>query len=170
MFNFFKKDTASVFEKHFNKISALPCVSNSKVHRPLAAAYLFVVSDYALMGAGKMSARNESAREIFAILESRLLSSNELNLFDKYTELFGQVIRGTVSVRGDWCFLDGPSNNPITNLYVCFGDLLKFPDYINDYKNAPITVLPIDELVDFSSQFKSVLAIAISYIENIGRR
>lgn len=169
MFNLFKKSTASAFQKHFNEISTLSCVSKSKACKPLTAAYLFVVSDYTLMCVGKMSARNEKAREIFSILESGLLSPNELKLFDRCVELFGQVIRGVVSARGDWCLMDESPNNSMINLYMCFGDLLNFPDYINDYKHAPITVLPIDQLLDFSTQFNEVLKNTLSYVDSIKR-
>jgi hypothetical protein len=169
MFNLFKKSTASVFQKHFNEISALSCVSKSKAHKPLTAAYLFVVSDYTLMCVGKMSARNEKAREIFSVLESGLLSPNELKLFDRCIELFGQVIRGVTTARGDWCLMDKPSDNAIINLYLCFGDLLKFPEYIDDYENSPTTILGIDELIDFSEQFNEVLKTTMSYADSIGR-
>lgn len=144
-------------------------MAKSKAHKPLTAAYLFVVSDYALMCVGKMSARNDKAQEIFSILESGLLSPNELKLFDRCIELFGQVIRGAVSVRGDWCLMDKSSDNAIINLYLCFGDLLKFPEYIDDYENSPITILGIDELFDFSKQFNEVLKITMSYVDSIGR-
>ena len=170
MFNFFKKNTTTAFEKHFIDITSLPCISECQCYKPLTAAYLFVISDFVLMGTGKLHARNENAQEIFSILENKLLSSTELKLFDRYVDLFGGIMRGAISARGDWCFSDGPSSNPIMNLYMCFGDLLKYPEYINDYANAPIVILPISKLTDFSIKFRAVPSITQSYIDNIERR
>lgn len=170
MFNFFKKNTTTAFEKHFIDITALPCISGCQYYKPLTAAYLFVISDFALMSTGKLHARNESAQEIFSILENKLLSSAELKLFDRYVDLFGGVLRGVISVRGDWCLSDDPSSNPIENLYTCFGDLLEYPTYINDYANAPTVILPAHKHFDFAIKFTTVLSITQSYIDDIERR
>ena len=167
MFGFFKKKT--IFEETYAQITTISVVRNCKYYKPIISAYLFVLSDYIYSMKGKLQTREENAKEIFSVVENKLLDLNELSVFDKCVELFGMVVRKAIRVRGDWCFFDGDMSNTIQNLYICAGDLIRYPDSVFNYENAPLVLSSIEDMLAFSTKFRAVLDKTKMYIEKIER-
>ena len=163
MFGFFK--TKSLFEKHYPKFLAQPIIKASKNHKPITAAYLFVLSDFALMAKGKHKERNETAQKVFATLESKFLTPAEMKLFDKATDLFGEIVRGVTRARGDWCFSNDNGDNPVYNLFLCYGDLIRAPHYLDDYEGSPILIGDMMQQMNFTMKFNYVLEMTKTYLD-----
>lgn len=166
---FFFRKTKTSFEQYYREITLLPVVKECDCYKPITAAYLFVLSDYVLMISGRPQDRENEAQKIFSVLDNKLLSPNELLIFDDCVELFGKVLRENISVRGDWCLSLSPSDNPLINLFLCFGDLMCYPTYLTNYENAPICILPVNQLLDFSTKFIKILKTTDSYISLVGK-
>ena len=130
--NFFTKQK-SPFEKYYNDIISQEVVAQCGYYKPFTAAYLFVLSDFALMANGRHPDRKQFAQLIFSYITKKL-SGDELTAFDQAVDLFGSILRKERQTRGDWCFYDGTDDNPIYNLYLCYGDLISAPHYLNDYE------------------------------------
>ncbi len=157
------------FEEQYNLFISQPVISNSKHCREITAAYLHVLTDYALCSREEQAKRRENAQEIFNLLETKILTNEELVRFDKTVDLFGQVIRGEIRVRGDWCFLNDEVSNGLQRVFLCYGDLIYNPDYIEDYENSPILISDIDSAAAFRSQFVKVQDLYEGYIKKCNR-
>lgn len=166
MFNFFKPK--SIFEKYHQQLSAISVVKNSNSKKVIVASYLFVISDYIKATSGDIQSRNKNASEIFSILENKMLNTDELKEFDHISDLFGKIIRREIPARGVWNLASSLPDNPMFNLYLCFGDLIFSPKYINDYQNAPLVLKGIDEVMNYAMNFSEVLNITQKYINEIG--
>lgn len=157
------------FEEQYNLFISQPIISNSKHCREITAAYLHVLTDYALCSREEQAKRRENAQEIFNLLETKILTNEELVRFDKAVDLFGQVIRGEIRVRGDWCFLDEEVSNGLKRVFLCYGDLIYNPDYIEDYKNSPILISGIDLVMDFTIKFMEIDKLSLNYISKCNK-
>lgn len=155
----------NLFEEHYKFFLSQPVISNSKYCREVTAAYLYVLSDYLLLSRGEHITRQETTQEIFKLLETKILTNGELLRFDKVVDLFGQLIRGEVRVRGDWCFLNDEVSNAIQRVFLCYGDLIYNPDYIEDYENSPIFVNDITDTIALRSQFVKIQELSDNYIK-----
>lgn len=164
MFNFFRK---SVFEKHYLTFLSHPAIKGKKHFKEVTAAYLFVLSDFVLMARGNHNTRQEKAQEIFNILETKFLSNVEMKRFDQAVDLFGSILRGEISARGDWCHLNEKSSDGLQNAFWCYGDLIYAPHYIDDYLNAPILIGDIFSQMSFATNFVGVMDLTKNYINAI---
>jgi hypothetical protein len=164
MFNFLQK---TVFEKYYSIFLSHSAIKGKEHSKEVTAAYLYVLSDFALMVRGDHAERQRNAQKIFKILETKFLSSIEMQCFDNIVDLFGKVLRGEISPRGDWCFLDEKSSSGIKNLFWCYGDLIWSPHYIEDYLNAPILIKGVLLQTSFASNFISVMDLTKKYIDSI---
>ena len=122
------------FEEQYSSFLSHSVINSRKYCREVTAAYLYVLSDYALCSREEQIKRQKNAQAIFNLLEVKILSNEELKRFDKVVDLFGAVLRGKVRVRGDWCFLEDEVTNGLQRVFLCFGDLIYNPDYIEDYE------------------------------------
>lgn len=165
MFGFLRKK--SPFEKYYAEFLAQPIIKKSENCKPITAAYLFVLSDFSLAAKGKYEERNGTAQKIFSVLEGKYLTPSEMSVFDKTIDLFGQVIRGEIRARGDWCFSNDVGDNSIYNLFLCYGDLIKSPHYLDDYENAPISISGIDTMMNFAVKFNPILNMTTAYLEQL---
>lgn len=158
MFHFFRKKTP--FEQYYEKFISQPVMQRCPLHKPITAAYLYILSDYFHRASPR---RNEVAQKIFNCLEKRYLSEDELATFDYTTGLFARVLNDEISPRGDWCFHDGDTSTPLGSLFICYGDLIFDFDLLNEYTNFtyPVTIRPIDVHMKFMLSFRK-LAVLIS--------
>ena len=163
MFNFLKKKMS--FDLYYSKFISCPIISNSELYKPLTAAYLYVIADCSYMG--NYNKRRENADYVFSFLDKNL-SDEEMKVFDKAVDLFGQVIRKEIIPRGDWCYYNGDYGNALQNIFLCYGDLINNPESIDNYEEAPIIIRGIDVQMIFAAEFNDkILRLTGNYIKSL---
>lgn len=155
-----------LFEKFYLKLTAQPIIKKAKNHKAVTAAYLFVLCDFMLMSREQYEERRKASQEIFDITE-KYLSSEQLEVFDDAVELFGKIVRKEVRARGDWCFYDEVPDHGGLATFLCYGDLINAPHYIDDYERSPILIKGIDVQFSFMNDFKAVGGLAEEYLSLI---
>ena len=147
-------DTKDLFFKYYQMFAYSPHLSENSSRSPITAAYLFVIFDRIAFAQNK----REKSYEILSLIEKEILSPSELDCYDKCVNIFGAVARGEITPRGDWMFFDGDTGgNWLYALYLCYGDLIRYPQYISDYKHHPIIIHDYFELMKFSDNFSRTI-------------
>lgn len=147
-------DTKDLFLKYYEMFVYSPHLSENSLRAPITAAYLFVIFDCIAFAQNK----REKSYEILSLIEKEILSQSELDCYDKCVNIFGAVARGEIAPRGDWMFFDGDTGGSwLYALYLCYGDLIRYPQYISDYKNHPIIIHDYFELMKFSDNFSRTI-------------
>lgn len=176
MFQFFKKGKEnsekkgkepSIFEQYYSKFISEPVIQQCKYYKPFSAAYLYVLSDVMLSDAGDRQKREEKSQEFFSFLDEKRFSKKEWSLFDRSLDLFGQILREEIQPRGDWSFYKGDSDNVLLTLFLCYGDLISSPHYIDDYENAPIKLRGFFENIRFFKEFDIISEIMMEYVQDL---
>lgn len=161
-------DTKDLFLKYYEMFVYSPHLSENSLRAPITAAYLFVIFDCIAFAQNK----REKSYEILSLIEKEILSQSELDCYDKCVNIFGAVARGEIAPRGDWMFFDGDTGgNWLYALYLCYGDLIRYPQYISDYKHHPIIIHDYFELMKFSDNFsKTILLFTREFTEVFSKR
>ena len=159
--NLFSSDSKSVFQSVYSETyhSILPIVEASSIAKNGAFELLpamYIIADFSL------SHKKEEARVTFSksimqkLTDEKNLDESQIAVFQSRIDLYGKVIRGEYTPRGDWCLADPQSlaDTPVGLICVILGDILVNPACADDYANAPVTLYGMDELFDF---FQSVM-------------
>ncbi|MBQ8388790.1 MAG: hypothetical protein IJX46_07690 [Clostridia bacterium] len=147
-------DTKDLFFKYYQMFAYSPHLSENSSRSPITAAYLFVIFDCIAFAQNK----REKSYEILSLIEKEILSQSELDCYDKCVNIFGAVARGEIAPRGDWMFFDGDTGgNWLYALYLCYGDLIRYPAYLSDYEHHPIIIHDYFELMKFSDNFSKTI-------------
>lgn len=166
MFGFFK--SKSLFEQHYSKFVSQPVIKKSPNHKPITAAYLYVLSDYMHMAKGNQSKRNENSQKVITTIKQKILTPSEMKVFDRAVDLLGAIARNQISVKGFWCFAEkSDKSNPIFRFFLCYGDLIQTPKYLDNYENAPVVIYPITDIMDFTMKFNRILDMTKAYLDAI---
>lgn len=75
-----------------------------------------------------------------------------LNQIDERQKLYTDAMMEKINPRYEWCMFNAPKDdtNPIIRCLGVFGDIITNPDCANDYKNAPICIHDIFQVVEFA--------------------
>ncbi len=160
-----KPDYANAYKSYYYKFIEFPIVNKCENYKPLTAALLFLIFDLTLTQT-KKDVRLNGAQSVFNFLQYWNLSNAELNIFDNTVDLMGQIVRGVVSPRGMWCYYNS-GDNFITKLFICYGDLLCFPEYLNNYAEAPIILKAANTSLDFMTEFNKIQDEIIEFAQTI---
>ncbi len=155
------------YKTTFNRIITFEEIKKCPIHRPLTAAFLFVPLDYILRSG--FLPLNDQVEKIIDIVEETL-TPKEFKVFNESVMLLSKVMN-EIKPRADWypagtqCSEDDPW---IYRIYLTYGDLIKFPNYLSNYETAPFELHHINDIVNFSVFFNSyILPITTNYYKQL---
>ena len=164
---FRKKPTIiSIYKETYNTMINVPVVEKCQNHRPLTAALLFIIEDLTFAIKKNDKLRKKEAKLIFSYLEEGCLSAKEFEVFDKAVELFSEIIQGSISARGDWC-CNMAGEGWCWSVFACYGDLMRFPQYLQSYLFTPIVIKPSDDSLAFMVEFMELYSSVVDYTQKI---
>lgn len=158
------------FVTAYNSLTCDATIGKCENCRPYTAALLFTVSDGILSKNSNYQARKLLADKIFAFIENeKRFSQSELEFFDSAVLLYGKVINNTFTPRGDWqaTMSSGSASDWLEKLFLCYGDLLKNPDYIHNYESAPVFIDDMDNTFRFAMALSAKEPLVIEYATKI---
>ena len=151
------------FNKTYKQLISEDIISNSPIGRPATAAYLYIILTYYAI-----ETNNRNVAYDFLHTVANFLSKDEISDFNTCNDLYSDIIEKRLSPRGDWAFYDNNSQSGLIRLYMCYGDLIFYPEYLEDYENYPLIIKGMDEIFAFASSFKkTVMVTTQKYIESL---
>lgn len=164
----YSTEYASVTEFYteaFDSITKKPVAMQCTNYKPLTAAYLFMIADLTMNNAGEQQLRNIETTKIFNFLSGSLTNA-ELNVFDSAVKLFAGVIQGNIIPHGSWC-MDKTEDGWFLRLFICYGDLMRYPGYIYNYTSSYVKFNPTEEALTFMSSFIELQERVLNYTQKV---
>lgn len=163
--------TENILSIYKNHISAL--TSNLK-KADIDSAYNFETSAFLLFLADLAFSKSKKREAVYGALmayATKTCPDKSVNQFEERLALYGRVIRGELSARGDCMGFNVPEKmSPMAQSYMVYGDLLYNTHCGNDYDNAPVLVGGISSSTAFSVLFLNYIVPLIDkFIKEISR-
>jgi hypothetical protein len=130
-------------------------------------AFLLSLADLAF----SKTPKRETVYDVLMAYATKTCPDKSVNQFTERMVLYGRVIRGELSARGDCMGGNVPENlSPMAHSYVVYGDLLYNMHCGKDYDNAPVIVGNISSLVAFSTLFlNDIVPLIDKFIKDISK-
>lgn len=149
-----REDLISMFSGYLDMFVYSPQISDNPLKKPITAAYLFAILDFLAV----TSDQSEKSRELLPIIENKILKKSDVSSFTASFHIFSELLCRNIKPRGDWMFYDGEKeSNILYELFICYGDLIRYPDYVFGYETAPLKIEDIFELTSFANKFSTTI-------------
>jgi len=121
---------------------------NEKIHSATElAAVMYVITDMAVMSAGKDRSWIPGIAKYLS--DEKLI---DMSTMQSRIDFYGEIIRGEVKLRGDCIDFNLPNGkiDPIYKCCIAYGDISCNPDCADNYKDAPILIRGITDMISFN--------------------
>lgn len=158
-----------IFKSVYGELTNDKVLSLCENCKPYTAAFLFVVSDQVSMRKVDDAIRLKRVQLLFEYFGNGILSEDEFEAFSDATDVFAEILFGNVQARGDWqaAMSSGSASDWLEKLFLCYGDLLKNPDYIHNYESAPVFIDDMDNTFRFAMALSAKEPLVIEYATKI---
>lgn len=145
------------FRDYVISLSNIPIINSSLHHKPATAAFLFLLAGISISSCPDKDVISADLR----IIIGKILTTDELAVFNKCCFLFASVIIGDTPLRAELKTEKEESDNLFERLVDCYGDVLFDPELIDEYADKPIRKCNTEEAIVFSAKFYTRLSLDI---------
>lgn len=159
------------FKKTYRKIVSTAIAKRFDYYEYVTAAYLYFLLDITMVNAGAdHTQRLEIKLRISEMLDDNgVYDFKDNEIVERCVDTFARISRGEIIPRGNWCFYNyNEEHGLIIHSFICYGDLMMYPHYIDDYDSAPIILDDFFSVIARAKEFNSSIKPMIeNYIDEI---
>lgn len=158
-----------VYNTFYDITVSSPQITKCKNYAPVTAAVLLVTIDVVLLANLPDDTREKHTSEVIKNISEKF-TEEECTILCRCLNVFGRTVADQITPRGDWRTNKEEPSAWTQKLAMVYGDLLKFPDYIFNYENAPISLMSLSDCTEFAIHFEPFASETLALLANMTKK